>query len=233
MRHIPLKLMPILILNRLRRRLGLAQEVRAYGRTFLLRDSKKSCTLDIVNLEHAAGFYAPPCLISGDFVLDVGAHVGGFCIPLAKMHPGTYIFAFEPDPDNFALLVRNLDANKITNVLAMNAGLVSREGEKLVTERDETNTGGTRTITSDDGVKGYTFAQMVEMAGHKPIMLAKIDVEGAEHGCDFDFSKVHAVIAELHSEAYISMNQIIKKFQECPDHRLYIEPFKPYVIENA
>ncbi|SRR6266545_2940317 len=54
----------------------------------------------------------------GDVVVDVGAHIGYFTLLLAALvGPKSRVFAFEPDPDNFALLCRNVELNGSDPVL--------------------------------------------------------------------------------------------------------------------
>src|SRR5688572_30543729 len=43
-------------------------------------------------------------LRGGDTVIDVGAHVGTFCVPALYENSAIRVLAYEPDPQNFALL---------------------------------------------------------------------------------------------------------------------------------
>ncbi len=59
----------------------------------------------------------------GDVLLDVGAHIGTFCIPLAQ-HVGESgrIFAFEPIPDSHRILEKNIAENNLAGrATAINA----------------------------------------------------------------------------------------------------------------
>jgi len=60
-----------------------------------------------------------------DIWLDVGAHIGTFSVRFANRVK--QIFAYEPDPTNFEMLVRNLERNKIRNVIPYEAALVGNE----------------------------------------------------------------------------------------------------------
>ena len=54
----------------------------------------------------------------GDVVLDVGANVGYFTLIFARLvGPNGKVYAFEPDPDNFALLKKNVEMNGYKNVV--------------------------------------------------------------------------------------------------------------------
>ncbi|MEM6996443.1 MAG: FkbM family methyltransferase, partial [Myxococcota bacterium] len=57
----------------------------------------------------------------GDTFVDVGANLGYYTVLAAKkVGPSGRVFAFEPDPESFALLKRNVDRNGLTNITAEN-----------------------------------------------------------------------------------------------------------------
>src|SRR5260370_8588205 len=57
-------------------------------------------------------------------IVDVGGNVGGTCLYFHNRFPGAKIFAFEPDPDTFSLLQRNVAAYPAINVFPW--GLLAR-----------------------------------------------------------------------------------------------------------
>jgi FkbM family methyltransferase len=59
----------------------------------------------------------------GDTVIDVGAHVGAISLSLAKKYPFIKIYALEPEPRNFECLQRNIELNRVSNVVALNKAL--------------------------------------------------------------------------------------------------------------
>ncbi len=70
----------------------------------------------------------------GDVILDVGAHIGTFCIPMAK-HVGASgrVYAFEPTPESYRILNKNIEANGLeTQALATNALISDREDDYSV-----------------------------------------------------------------------------------------------------
>jgi FkbM family methyltransferase len=57
-------------------------------------------------------------------ILDVGANIGCFTLPFAKLHQGTCkIYAFEPLSDAYTLLLSNIKLNNLNNVVPINMGL--------------------------------------------------------------------------------------------------------------
>lgn len=58
---------------------------------------------------------------SGGVFLDVGAHVGKYVLQIARdVGENGLIIAIEPNPENYAVLVKNIRMNKIENILALN-----------------------------------------------------------------------------------------------------------------
>ena len=51
-------------------------------------------------------------------IVDAGAHIGAFMIPIALSRPAATVYALEPAHSSFALLERNIEANSLTNVVA-------------------------------------------------------------------------------------------------------------------
>jgi FkbM family methyltransferase len=65
----------------------------------------------------------------GFIVFDIGANVGWYAMHLAKNVPHLRVVAFEPIPETFSWLQRNLALNGLENVTALSIGLSDREGE--------------------------------------------------------------------------------------------------------
>src|SRR5262245_2134996 len=66
-------------------------------------------------------------LAPGMTFLDLGANVGYFtCLAARKVGPAGRVWAFEPDPRNFRLLVRSVKANGLSNVTAVRAAASDR-----------------------------------------------------------------------------------------------------------
>jgi len=68
----------------------------------------------------------------GDTVVDIGAHVGVMSIHLARTYPFIKVYAIEPDPLNYACLMRNLELNGVTNVTAINTAVSGDGGNKTL-----------------------------------------------------------------------------------------------------
>lgn len=120
---------------------------------------------------------------SGDVVIDVGANVGYYTLIAAKrVGPSGKVYAFEPDPDAFALLQANIELNELTNVVAINKALAAEPGQ-LELFRSSTNRGDHRLYDPGDGrtaVSVEVTTLDAALADVRGIDLIKIDTQGAE-----------------------------------------------------
>ncbi|MBC7737655.1 MAG: FkbM family methyltransferase [Candidatus Saccharibacteria bacterium] len=66
---------------------------------------------------------AAQSLAKSGVAVDVGAGYGCFTVPFALAFSGWTIWAFEPDPEAFAALLKNIQAHKLTNVIAVNVAV--------------------------------------------------------------------------------------------------------------
>jgi len=68
-------------------------------------------------------------LMPDDVVVDIGANIGVYTLPMAKQVGQTgKVYAFEPVPRIFDVLMKNLQANQITNVIAEPIALLDKSG---------------------------------------------------------------------------------------------------------
>jgi FkbM family methyltransferase len=120
----------------------------------------------------------------GDVVVDAGAHIGSFAIPLARrVGPAGRVVAIEPAPITVELLYQNLDLNDVAGMVDVVERVVSEDaaGHRLVTH--ETNTGAWHFVadaTSRDARAATLDEIVAEALADRRVRLIKIDVEGME-----------------------------------------------------
>ena len=136
------------------------------------------------------GYYEPAVLEiikrelkEGDVLVEIGAHLGYYTLILSKLvGPAGKIYAFEPDPNNFTLLKKNLEVNQIKNVVLERKAVSNRNGKMLFYPGKERSTHGSL-------IKGeYACGNPIEVDGlrlddypfKEKINLIKMDIEGEE-----------------------------------------------------
>ncbi|VTR91658.1 Methyltransferase, FkbM family OS=Singulisphaera acidiphila (strain ATCC BAA-1392 / DSM 18658 / VKM B-2454 / MOB10) GN=Sinac_2265 PE=4 SV=1: Methyltransf_21 [Gemmata massiliana] len=86
----------------------------------------------------------------GDVALDLGAHIGYYTLLLARLvGTGGRVVALEPDPDNYALLRRNVQANGFAQVTLFPGAAGDRPG-RCGLHRSTDNAGDHRLHPADE-----------------------------------------------------------------------------------
>lgn len=116
----------------------------------------------------------------GDYVFDLGAHIGTFAVPIAKkVGKGGRVLAVEGDEKIFDVLKKNLQTNQVADiVLPKNEIIAPRH---LVPEYVQGNTGGTylKNEYSDTIHHDYSTIDALAENSFSP-KVVKIDIEGLE-----------------------------------------------------
>ncbi len=107
----------------------------------------------------------------GDVVVDVGAHIGKYTLPAAKV--ASRVIAIEPDPSNFSVLRANILLNRLTNVSALNNAISSSPGKRRLFLAGEDNT-GTSTLEPD----------WAPSRGHRPQAWVEVECLTMDHVID-------------------------------------------------
>ena len=120
----------------------------------------------------------------GDVVIDVGANIGYYTLLFAKLvgEEGR-VYAFEPDPDNFELLKRNVEINRYENVVLVQKA-VSQKTEEIKLYLSARNKGDHRTYTLNDNrdsiaIQSTSLDDYFEADG-RIIDFIKMDIQGSE-----------------------------------------------------
>ena len=125
-------------------------------------------------------------------VIDIGANLGSYVVPLAKQHPHLQFEAFEPQRIVYYQLCANTFLNRLSNVYTHNVGLSSEQritSYVLPNYAEETNIGAfsidfeTRAKDYEVRSEGVTERMIIiplDSMQYEKVRLIKIDVEGHE-----------------------------------------------------
>lgn len=120
----------------------------------------------------------------GDVVIDIGAHIGTFAVPLARVvGVDGIVVCFEPWPSSYDLLDLNVELNGLGRiVVTRRIAMGDRPGRFRVAAVDEENTGAAHLEADDDGpVAAVTLdGWMSRNPWLDRLDLLKIDTEGME-----------------------------------------------------
>lgn len=124
----------------------------------------------------------------GDIIIDAGANIGGFTIQAAqKTGPGGMVYAIEPDEQNIETLKRNIEHNKLNNIIIVPHALWS---ERCTKEFYISNRPGEHTLMNYDNelfsegkkvtIQCDTLDNMMKNLDVERVNYLKMDIEGAE-----------------------------------------------------
>ncbi len=123
-----------------------------------------------------------------DVVFDIGANLGWYTLLIDRLAAEPCrIYAFEPDPDNFALLRENLALNEArSDITPVNAAAADEAGIMHLTRYPSGNNGRHSLLALHEGervpVDTLRLDDYCEQQGLSdvPVRLLKIDIEGFE-----------------------------------------------------
>jgi len=142
------------------------------------------------------------------FIVDIGAHIGGFTAWAAKRFPKAAVFGFECDAGNARLAREN--ARACPKALIVHAAVLGAGRAEAVEVVDVVNTGMRRVRCCDStseaqtpGLSTVTLEQAMEQYGMDRIDFLKMDCEGSEWsilrgGAGSALERVDCLAMELH-----------------------------------
>lgn len=153
----------------------------------------------------------------GDWIIDVGGHMGEVALNLANRFPFVNIISFEPIYPSYLGFVENIQANDAKNVRVYHLAITG-DGRDVLLDVDLIyNSGGASFYIQDKTAiknhsiffaKSITLDQVFEIFNIEKCKLFKIDCEGAEYeilyNCKY-LNRIDNFRAEFHE------NNLIRK----------------------
>jgi FkbM family methyltransferase len=154
----------------------------------------------------------------GDVVLDLGANLGYFSLLASKLvGDGGKVFAFEPEPKNYQLLLKNIDINGYHNIIALPKAISAKSGKMSLFIN--ANDSGSHTLHKPNSRGSFPTQIDIESVslddyfagGFTSINVIKMDIEGTE------------------PKAFLGMREILSK----NPNLIIIMEFFPSIIREA
>ncbi len=139
---------------------------------------------------------------STDIIVDIGAHIGTFTIKAALQASAGKVYSFELSPDNFKLLLENIELNKLTNVTASNMAVSNSAGEASVYLNPDNSLANSLASVPNEArietkIMTTTLADIVALHKLDRIDFLKIDCEGSEY--DILFNAGDAILSMVNN----------------------------------
>lgn len=126
---------------------------------------------------------------TGDTVIDIGANIGYYTVLAAgRVGAKGKVYAFEPAPENFAILTQTIQVNNFTQVQSEQKAVADKAG-RLSLNLYESNQGKHSLVKDATDAKGFSTVIEVETLtldaylsakGIERADVIKMDIEGAE-----------------------------------------------------
>lgn len=138
--------------------------------------------------EHAQVLLSLP-YTDGDIILDIGANIGWYSIVLRNnIKQKVKIFAFEPEPQNFQLLEKNISNNDVNNIVPVNKAVAEKTGHSLLFLYYPKNSGRHSLLDINPQTKKSIRVETTKLddflknqgIDFQKIKMVKIDIEGYE-----------------------------------------------------
>jgi FkbM family methyltransferase len=146
-------------------------------------------------------------------VLDIGAHVGTFATALTALNPQASVDCFEPSPDTYQYLAKNIAANGNQSRIGAHQKALAGETGFAVFDLQGAGSGHNH-IAFDDRIDGtgvrvetVAFDEAVaaaQAAGRGPVAVIKMDCEGGEYDLVYksspaSWASVQRLVLEYHT----------------------------------
>ncbi|MBC7262139.1 MAG: FkbM family methyltransferase [Chloroflexi bacterium] len=173
-------------------------------------------------------------------IIDIGAGLGDFAVHVAKEHPSTTIYAYEPFPQSFALLQENLCLNQVENVQVFPYAVCAHTGPApfhIASEAVAHSTASAQQGATSECIEvpAITLDQLFAELQLSKCDYVKMDCEGAEYEILFQTSpktlqSIHHLCLEYHNGISAFSHQDLVRFltghgfqvvklTPCPAHR--------------
>jgi FkbM family methyltransferase len=121
----------------------------------------------------------------GMTVMDCGAHIGWYTLIAAeRVGSSGRVYAFEPNPKSYDILLRNIALNGLGNVVAIRKALAEKSGSRFLypSKRESGTDSLFKSGLAATGlvVEATTLDDFLAAEGWPHVHLIKMDIEGAE-----------------------------------------------------
>ncbi|NMB81340.1 MAG: FkbM family methyltransferase [Ignavibacteria bacterium] len=152
-----------------------------------IRPKKKSCVGDIDILKEVLidDCYRVNSLIQPtSIVVDIGGHIGIFSLLAARIACWGHIYTFEPETNNYNLLVENIKINHFSNITPFNKGVIGSNKTRSRLYLSNCNTGAHSIVNIEEKyieIETISLKRFMDSVYSGIIDVLKIDCEGGEY----------------------------------------------------
>jgi FkbM family methyltransferase len=136
------------------------------------------------------------------FIIDCGANIGLSLLYFKNYYPSSRIIAFEPDPDLFQILEKNIANNNLESVTVIEAACWTDDGT-IAFQKEGAHSGSATNFWDKSKQISVRAEKLAKYLEGQEIDLLKMDIEGAEFQVLMSLgpylSNVKNIVFEYHS----------------------------------
>ena len=123
----------------------------------------------------------------GDTILDIGAHIGTFAVPIAKrVGKSGHVYAFDALKSNYSILLQNIELNRLESLIRPFWAAVTDQNISYKTQTAFSNNSGSTFLTASETNESTEIPSIVldrdyeKINKNQAIDFIKVDTEGME-----------------------------------------------------
>ena len=117
----------------------------------------------------------------GDTVVDIGAGIGDDAVAFSRLvGKNGRVIAIEAHPHTYRCLLKTIQANRLDNVIAVNAAVSDSEGHIAISDGDNYLSNSIHAGMGAVRVRARTLENILKQTGSLKADLIKMNIEGAE-----------------------------------------------------
>lgn len=160
-------------------------------------------------------------------VINIGAHIGCFDMFIKSLRPLAHIWSYEPNPNNFSLLCRNIKENHLKHIVLTESAVGSAVGfcDLCVNELNP-NESSLFGSGKKELVKCINLQMILKSTQAEVIDLLKMDCEGCEYDIIRNFPKkvvIRNVLMEYHNLSSTKTKSFVLKHMNILGYSLEFE----------
>lgn len=161
--------------------------------------------------------YNPPSfeIKPHDTIVEIGGHIGSFSVYAAGKASQGRMLVYEPDPENFTYLQKNINLNKLSNITPKKMAVAVEKGTRMFFP-STVNTAESSMYKSKKRNQGIqvpttTLSQIFEEHTITFCDFLKLDCEGAEYEILFNtpvlyLNRIGKIAMECHNPSYFNIS---------------------------
>jgi FkbM family methyltransferase len=155
-------------------------EYAAGGHTFVIRNDSPSDRAVIRECCVENVYRVTAQQVRANVIIDIGANIGAFSIFAASLAPAVTVYAYEPEPENFALLQTNIERNGLAGRIRARREAVCAAGTLAVLPNNARSQ-VSKDLTRGAPVRAIGLDDVFAANGLDECDVLKVDAEGSEY----------------------------------------------------